>query len=138
MVGDANGDRVTTSGVNAVTDRPFSAPGVPFQRNSFRNEPFKDVNFRAQWRLELRDRQLVFSADVLQHLQLGQHRVRRVGSAELLRGHRPRRWRVQCPTNPNFLSLIDQNPASATNGQLIRTNNPGAPRQLQFGVRFQF
>ena len=29
-------------------------------------------------------------------------------------------------------------PTSATAGQLIRTNNPGAPRQVQLGVRFQF
>ena len=42
------------------------------------------------------------------------------------------------PTNPNFLSLTDQNPTSATFGQLIRTNNPGAPRQVQLGVRFEF
>ena len=42
------------------------------------------------------------------------------------------------PTNPNFLSLIDNIPASSTFGQLIRTNNPGAPRQMQLGVRFMF
>ena len=30
-------------------DRPYSAPGVPFKRNGFRDEPFKEVNFRAQW-----------------------------------------------------------------------------------------
>ena len=41
-------------------------------------------------------------------------------------------------TNPNFLWLVDRDPNSATNGQLIRTNNPGAPRQLQLGVRFLF
>ena len=41
-------------------------------------------------------------------------------------------------TNPNFLSLTDNNPTSATAGQLITTNIPGAPRQVQLGVRFQF
>ena len=42
------------------------------------------------------------------------------------------------PTNPNFLSLVDNTPGSATQGQLIRTNNPGAPRQIQLGLRFLF
>ena len=32
-------------------DRPYSAPGVPFERNAFRNEPFKEVNFKLQWGL---------------------------------------------------------------------------------------
>ena len=34
------------------TDRPYSAPGVSFTRNSFRNEPIKDVNLRAQWKFD--------------------------------------------------------------------------------------
>ncbi len=42
------------------------------------------------------------------------------------------------PTNPNFLSLTDQNPTSTRPGQLLLNNNPGAPRQIQLGVRFQF
>ena len=29
-------------------DRPYSAPGVSFIRNGFRNEPFKEVNLRRQ------------------------------------------------------------------------------------------
>ena len=42
------------------------------------------------------------------------------------------------PTNPNFLSLTDQNPTSTRRGQLLLNNTPGAPRQIQLGVRFQF
>ena len=30
-------------------DRPYSGPGQPFQRNGFRDQPFKEVNFRASW-----------------------------------------------------------------------------------------
>ena len=41
--GVGNGDRINT-------DRPYSAPGVSFERNAFRNEPIKDVNLRAQWK----------------------------------------------------------------------------------------
>jgi len=42
------------------------------------------------------------------------------------------------PTNPNFLSLVDNVPGSPTFGQFLQTNNPGAPRQVQLGVRFEF
>ena len=43
--GVGNGDRINT-------DRPYSAPGVSFERNAFRNEPIKDVNLRAQWKFD--------------------------------------------------------------------------------------
>ena len=33
-------------------DRPYSAPGVSFIRNGFRNEPFKEVNLRVNWGLD--------------------------------------------------------------------------------------
>ena len=42
------------------------------------------------------------------------------------------------PTNPNFLSLRDKNPSSSRLGQYLLNNNPGPPRQVQLGVRFQF
>ena len=42
------------------------------------------------------------------------------------------------PTNLNFLQILDQNPASSRKGQYLLNNNPGPPRQVQLGVRFQF
>src|SRR5207247_1367901 len=42
------------------------------------------------------------------------------------------------PTNPNFLSLTDQNPTSTRQGQLLLNNTPGDPRQVQVGLRIQF
>jgi hypothetical protein len=36
------------------------------------------------------------------------------------------------PTNPNFLQVKD------ANGNYITTNVPGAPRQVQLGLRFEF
>ena len=52
-------DRITAA------DRPFSAPGVPFTRNAFRNESLKFLNLRVQWKLDLKsDRKLIFFADV--------------------------------------------------------------------------
>src|SRR5262249_17286679 len=53
---DANGDR-------GGPDRPYSAPGVPFVRNGFRNESLKFLNLRVQWKLDLHnDRKLIFTA----------------------------------------------------------------------------
>ena len=42
------------------------------------------------------------------------------------------------PTNPNFLSLTEKVPTSPRVGQFLLNNSPGAPRQIQLGVRFQF
>ena len=137
---DANGDGINIfPTATSVSDRPFSAPGVSFQRNAFRNEPFKDVNFRVQWRLELQgNKQLIFSADVFNVFNWDNIELGGSGVQNYCAGTSPDDCGFSGPTNPNFLSLIDQNPNSATVGQFIRTNNPGAPRQLQFGVRFQF
>jgi hypothetical protein len=120
-------------------DRPYSAPGVSFVRNGFRNEPFKEVNLRAQWTLGFAGgNRMIFSAEVFNlfnwdNIQLAGNAVTNYCS-----GTAPNDCGFGAPTNPNFLSLVDRDPNSATNGQLIRTNNPGAPRQLQLGVRFQF
>ena len=42
------------------------------------------------------------------------------------------------PSNPNFLQVIDRDPASATFGERLLTNTPGDPRQVQIGVRLSF
>ena len=43
------------------------------------------------------------------------------------------------PSNPNFLQLIDRNPASTRFGKVLLNNNPILPAfQLQFGARYQF
>ena len=45
-------------------DRPYSGPGQPFARNGFRNEGFKDVNFRVSWGLEFAgSRKMMLTAD---------------------------------------------------------------------------
>ena len=120
-------------------DRPYSAPGVSFVRNGFRNEPFKEVNLRLNWGVTIGGtRQLVLTGEVFNlfnwdNIQLSGNAVTNycAGTAPADCGFGP-------PTNPNFLSLVDNTPGSATQGQLIRTNNPGAPRQIQLGVRFLF
>jgi hypothetical protein len=128
---DANSDR-------GGPDRPYSAPGVPFERNAFRNEPFKDVNFRVQWGYRFAGGQrMLVHADLFNifnwdNIQLF---TQNTGSAvgNYCAGTAPDDCGFGPPTNPNFLSLTD-----ATTGNLITTNTPGAPRQVQFGVRFQF
>ena len=64
----------TSTAASAAPDRPYSAPGVPFQRNGFRDEPFKEVNFRAQWGPRFNgDNRVVFTFDVFNVFNCGQH-----------------------------------------------------------------
>ncbi len=130
--GVGNGDRINT-------DRPYSAPGVSFTRNSFRNEPIKEVNLRAQWKLGLTGiRRVLFTFEAFNlfnwnNIELSGSTVTNYCATPI-----PSNCGFGAPTNPNFLSLTDQNPSSARFGQLLLNNNPGAPRQIQLGVRFQF
>ena len=120
-------------------DRPFSGPGVPFERNGFRNESFKDVNFRLTWGLEFAgSRKMMVTADFFNIFNWENIQLAGTAVTNYCAGTAPADCGFGAPTNPNFLSLTDQNPTSATFGQLIRTNNPGAPRQVQLGVRFEF
>jgi hypothetical protein len=129
---DANGD-----GVN--NDRPYSAPGVIFERNAFRNEPFKEVNLRLQYGVRFAGtRRALVTWDLYnvfnwENIQLAGSTV-----TAYCTGTAPADCGFGAPTNPNFLSLTDQVPTSTTFGQLLRTNAPGAPRQMQLGVRFEF
>jgi Carboxypeptidase regulatory-like domain/TonB-dependent Receptor Plug Domain len=120
-------------------DRPYSGPGRPFQRNGFRNEPFKEVNLRLQWGPRLADsRRVLFTAEFFNIFNWENIQLTGTAVTNYCTGTAPDDCGFGAPTNVNFLSLTDQNPASATFGQLIRTNNPGAPRQIQLGVRFEF
>jgi len=117
-------------------DRPYSAPGVPFQRNGFRDESFKEVNFRAQWgpRFGGGNRVLVtfemfnvFDADNIRLSGFSNPTV-----TNYCAGTAPDDCGFCPPTNPNFLQVKD------TDGNYIPTNVPGAPRQIQLGLRFEF
>ena len=132
MGSDANGDR-------GGPDRPFSAAGVPFQRNQFRNKPLYDVNLRIQKGFNLGgSKQLKISAEIfnvfnLDNIELSGQPVTNYCAAPV-----PQDCGFGAATNPNFLQLIDQNPTSATFGRFLTGNNPGAPLQAQLGVRFLF
>ena len=129
---DANGDGVTN-------DRPYSAPGVIFERNAFRNEPFKEVNLRLQYGVRFAGtRRALVTWDLFNLFNWDNIQLAGSTVTAYCAGNAPADCGFGAATNPNFLSLTDQVPGSATFGQLLRTNNPGAPRQMQLGVRFEF
>jgi hypothetical protein len=136
---DANGDQQNSTGANFSLDRPFSGPGVSFKRNAFRNTPFKEVNLRLQWKWNFHNTQtIIIAADAFNvfnwdNIELAGTAVQNYCSAPV-----PLDCGFGAPTNPNFLQIVDQNPTSTRLGQLLLNNNPGAPRQFQVGVRFQF
>ncbi|MDX2034013.1 MAG: carboxypeptidase regulatory-like domain-containing protein [Blastocatellia bacterium] len=125
---DANGDL-------GGPDRPYSAAGVPFLRNSFRNFATYETDLRVQKGISFGEtRRLIFSAEVfnlfnLENLQLpfGNARVTNYCAAPV-----PANCGFSGPTNVDFLQRKD------SSGNYILTNNPGAPFQAQFGVRLQF
>jgi hypothetical protein len=120
-------------------DRPYSAPGVPFERNAFRNEPLKDVTFRVQWGARFAGtRELLLTAEIFNLFNWDNIQLDGTTVTNYCSGTAPLDCGFGSPTNPNFLSLTDNNPNSATSGQLIQTNIPGAPRQIQLGLRLRF
>ena len=133
MGSDANGDRITAA------DRPFSAPGVPFTRNGFRNESLKFLNLRVQWKLDLKSgRKLILFADAFNvfnwdNIELSGSTVTNYCAAPV-----PLDCGFGAPTNPNFLSLTENVETSSRFGQLLFNKNPGEPRQVQVGLRVQF
>jgi len=130
--GVGNGDRINT-------DRPYSAPGVSFERNAFRNEAIKEVNLRAQWGLNfLADKRVLFTFEAFNlfnwdNIELSGTQVTNYCAAPIASD-----CGFGAPTNPNFLQLTDQAPTSARFGKLLLNNLPGNPRQIQLGIRLQF
>ena len=119
-------------------DRPFRAPGVPFERNLFRNRPISNVNLHVIKTMRLSDRgRLSIVLDVFNLFNVAG--IQYAGSEVSNYCATPA---ATCgfagPSNPNFLQLVDRNPASTTFGQYLLSNTPGEPRQVQLGVRISF
>jgi hypothetical protein len=115
------------------SDRPYSAPGVPFERNGFRDESFKEVNFRAQWGPRFAgDNRVLVTFDVFNIFDADNIRLSGATVTNYCAGTAPDDCGFGPPTNPNFLQVKD------ANGNYITTNIPGAPRQIQLGLRFEF
>jgi Carboxypeptidase regulatory-like domain/TonB-dependent Receptor Plug Domain len=118
-------------------DRPYSGPGQPFQRNGFRDQAFKEVNFRASWGPTFAGRNRVaVTFDVFNVFDTDNIRMALASAnttvTNYCAGTAPDDCGFGPPTNPNFLQVKD------ANGNYILTNAPGAPRQVQLGVRFEF
>jgi hypothetical protein len=123
-------------------DRPYSAPGVQFERNAFRNRSISSVDLRVQKRIEFGETQkLTFSVEFFNLFNVMNIEYRGTAVAQYCKspvlventncGFGP-------PTNVNFLQIRDQNPDSPTFGRLITSNAVGAPFQAQLGLRYQF
>jgi hypothetical protein len=121
-----NGDAVNN-------DRPYSAPGVPFLRNSFRNRPVYNVDLRLQKGFRFGEvARLTLSAEMFnvfnfENIQYAGNQTQFCVSP----------FPADCGfgttgLNPTFLQTRD------ASGNFIITNNPGVPFQAQFGARFQF
>jgi hypothetical protein len=114
-------------------DRPYSAAGVPFKRNAFRNLATYEADFRVQKGIGLGDqRRLILSAEFfnlfnLENIQLSGAQVTNYCAAPIARD-----CGFSAPTNRNFLRVKD------VNGNYLLNNNPGAPFQVQIGARLQF
>ncbi len=120
-------------------DRPFSQPGVPFERNSFRNLALKDIDMRIQKRFKFGERVgLVASAEFFNIFGFDNIELSGSQVTNFCSGGDARRCGLDGQTNPNFLSVTERTPGSARLGQLLLNNNAGAPRQIQLGLRFQF
>ena len=118
-------------------DRPYSAPGVPFTRNGFRNLSFKEVNFRAQWGPAFASgNRLLFTAEVFNVFNWDNIQLFTATGGTTATNYcstpAPDDCGFGAPTNPNFLQVKDPS------GAYITTNTPGAPRQVQLGVRYEF
>lgn len=125
-------------------DRPYSAPGVSFKRNSFRNRPFNNVDLRAQKRFKFTESaNLTISAEFFNlfnfsNLQFAGSQVTTYCSGVNVATRVGLDCGFGAPTNINFRSLTEQSPTSSRFGQLLLNNNPGSVFQAQLGARFQF
>ncbi|HYP25277.1 MAG TPA: carboxypeptidase regulatory-like domain-containing protein [Blastocatellia bacterium] len=132
------GSDLNQDGVN--NDRPYLAPGIPFQRNSFRNRALYDVDVRVQKRFSVGENaRLIFSWEVFNLLNLENIEL---STSSTVTNFCATTTQADCgflgPSNPNFLSLRERRPGNIANGRYLSANNPGTPFQMQFGARFQF
>ena len=133
-LGDANEDR------SSGPDRPFLGPGVPFERNSFRNRALTDWDLRVQKRFDLpgETARLLISVEIFNVLNLDNIEYSGSQVTNFCSGTIGRDCGFAGPTNPNFLQLRDRSPSSSRFGSLLLNNIGGSPFQMQFGGRFQF
>jgi hypothetical protein len=126
---DVNNDALT--GFLGGPDRPYSAPGVPFKRNSFRNRPIYDIDMRVQKGFNFDERKrLIFTAEFFNIFNFAniQYADRQYCT------NRDETCGLPGSTiNPRFMQIRD------ASGDFITRNNLGSGIfQTQIGARFEF
>ena len=126
---DSNEDR-------GGADRPYSAPGVPFTRNAFRDKPNADVDLRVQKRFSLGGgRQALVSLEFFNLFNLDNVTLDQGYStvANYCAGSRDLGCGLTAqPTNPDFAQT------RGADGEYLTGNIPGPPFQMQVGFRRLF
>ncbi|MBP6823109.1 MAG: TonB-dependent receptor [Acidobacteria bacterium] len=115
-------------------DRPYSAAGVPFKRNAFRNTSQSIIDMRIQKGFKLGEgARITFSAEFFNLPNLDNVEL---STSSTIVNYCANPVPANCgfggPTNTNFLKLKD------ANGNYLVNNNPGNPLQIQFGARLHF
>jgi hypothetical protein len=115
-------------------DRPFSAPGVPFKRNAFRNFSNSNVDLRLQRDFKfgetfrLSPSFEVFNLFKTRNIRLSGSNIFNYGNP----GVNERTGEILAPSNSQFLQVKD------ANGDYILSNLSGVPRAIQLGLRLNF
>ena len=110
---------------------------MPFTRNGFRNKAFYGFDVHGSKHFDFSEgKRLVFTVDIFNVFNL--MNISLAGTSTTFCAPATASCGFTGATNPNFLQVRDQNVASARLGNLLLSNNPGPPFQMQFGARFQF
>jgi hypothetical protein len=123
---DLNGDNV------AFTDRPFSAPGVSFGRNAFRNRSFRNVDFRVLKDFRITENAKVqFSAELFNLFNF--ENVIFAGNTNVYGPGISAATGAVVPADSRFMRLRNDDGSFNLQNQQL-----GTPLQAQFGLRFIF
>ncbi|MBZ5554725.1 MAG: carboxypeptidase regulatory-like domain-containing protein [Acidobacteriia bacterium] len=121
---DMNGDAIST-------DRPYSAPGVIFPRNSFRNQPIYNVDMRLSKTFKFKGDRfgLQFLADFFNVFNFDNVQIGSTNS----------RYGVGIDaTGATVAPLTSFQRIFLADGTYDKNNSPGPPFQTQLGIRFTF
>jgi hypothetical protein len=115
-------------------DRPYSAAGVPFKRNAFRDYATYNFDLRVQKSFKFTEsKRLVFSAEFFNVFGLDNVTL---SLSSTVRNFCSSTSALNCgfgaALNPSFRQLRD------SSGNYLTVNNPGNPFQAQLGARFYF
>lgn len=120
---------------NRFTDRPYSSPGVAFERNAFRNRPIYDVDLRIQKGFNFDERKrLILTSEFFNIFNLSNIQYAGSTTTEYCSSATDdESCGLNGVTNTNFRQL------RFSNGDFILSNNLGSPIfQIQLGARFEF